>query len=132
MRLLKYVGWVTKRLRNQFNLLFYKNLKKITERILNKVKAKGFNGYYINDDSDICEIKDFLNSQSSDFPQFSEILKDLASLETIFNHKKIADRQRLSYEFMKNNLPEDYLFIEFDYKQKVRFYLHKLVPTNIW
>ena len=111
--------------------MFKKKFKKITERILNKVKAKGFNGHSINDDSDISEIKDFLNSQSSDFPQFSEILIDLASLETIFNHKKIADRQRLSYEFMKNNLPEDYLFIEFDYKQKVRFYLYKLIPTNI-
>ena len=58
--------------------MFYKKkLKKITKTILNKVKAKGFNGYSINDDSDFSEIKDF--------PQFSEILKDLASLETNLN-----------------------------------------------
>jgi len=90
---------------------------------LKKIKLIGFSGDSIKDSSDITSIKNFLitGNNPNDRNQSAEIFKDLDSLETIFTHKKIAKRQRESYNSMKNNLPEDYLFIELDYKQKVDF-----------
>jgi len=86
-----------------------------------KIKPKGFSGDCIKDSSEITKVKNFLKmvNKSNDGSQNDEILKDLVSLETILNHKKIATRQRDNYNLMKNNLPDDYLLIELDYKQKV-------------
>jgi hypothetical protein len=86
-----------------------------------KIKPKGFSGDCIKDSSEITKVKNFLKmvNKSNDGSQNDEILKDLVSLETILNHKKIATRQRENYNLMKNNLPDDYLLIELDYKQKV-------------
>ena len=43
----------------------------------------------------------------------------LVDIENLNDHKSIADNQRNSYNFFKNNLPEDTILIELDWKQKL-------------
>ena len=47
------------------------------------------------------------------------ILNSLESIEDLDWHLTVAKRQRNSYNQMKANVPEGYLFIELDYKQKL-------------
>ncbi len=50
-----------------------------------------------------------------------QITADLIKIEAYLYHKKIAKRQRDSYNFLKNNIKEDELFFDLDWKQKVFF-----------
>jgi hypothetical protein len=43
----------------------------------------------------------------------------LSDVKNLNDHKSIADNQRNSYNFLKNNLPEDSILIELDWKQKL-------------
>jgi hypothetical protein len=105
--------WCTKVI---FTLFF---LKKIAEKTLNLLKSVSFAGDSLTDKNDIENIKTFLKAKSDGTSFFLGIFQNLDSLSTIFHHKELASRQRSSYQYMKTNLPEDYLFIDIDYKQKV-------------
>ena len=50
------------------------------------------------------------------------VLNDIKYLN---EHKSIADNQRTTYNYFKNNLPKDTILIELDWKQKllIGFYL---------
>ncbi len=43
----------------------------------------------------------------------------LNDIENLDEHRSIAANKRNSYNYMKQNLPEDTLFIELDWKQKL-------------
>ena len=86
---------------------------------MNLLKSISFAGDSLKDKNDIENIKAFLKAKSDGTLFFVSIFQNLDSLSTIFHHKELASRQRNSYEYMKINLPEDYLFIDIDYKQKV-------------
>ena len=97
-------------------------MKKIAEKILNLVKSIGFSGGSLAEKADIENIRNFLQEKSNGSSTFNAyVSKNLDSLFAIFHHKELARRQRNSYQSMKNNLPEDYLFIDIDYKQKVKY-----------
>ena len=49
----------------------------------------------------------------------NDILKRLDKVEILDWHQSIATRQRNKYNNMKEKLPEDYIFIEIDFKQKI-------------
>ncbi len=100
-------------------------MKKIAENILNFVKSIGFSGGSLAEKADIENIRNFLQEKSNGSTFNAYVLKNLDSLFAIFHHKELARRQRHSYQSMKNNLPEDYLFIDIDYKQKVKYFLLK-------
>ena len=44
----------------------------------------------------------------------------LNKIELLDYHFSIAKRQRESYNFLKNNLTEDSIFLEFDFKEKIK------------
>jgi len=87
-----------------------------------ELRILGFNGEIPVKKSDIESIREFLKSNILNSAILLEINKNLNNLLSIFHHKELAKRQRNAYESMRKNLPEDYLFIEVDYKQKVIFY----------
>ena len=93
--------------------------KKIAEKTLNLVKSIGFSGESLTEKADIENIRNFLKEKSNGSTFYAYVSKNLDSLFAIFHHKELARRQRISYQSMKNNLAEDYLFIDIDYKQKV-------------
>ncbi len=74
--------------------------------------------------SDIEKILKYIEVTAKSSPDFNnqlpELKNDVDSLLTIVYHKELARRQRDSYDYMRNNLPEDYLFIDVDYKEKVK------------
>lgn len=48
------------------------------------------------------------------------VMESLDDLETLEYHRSIAEKQRSSYKTMKDNLAKDTLFIELDYKEKLK------------
>ena len=62
----------------------------------------------------------FLLSSNPEYISAKSILDRLNKIEILDYHRSIAERQRKSYETMKMNLNEDSLFIEIDFKQKIK------------
>jgi len=50
----------------------------------------------------------------------NNLIEKLKKVELLDFHKSIAQRQRDSYNYLRANVPEDTLFIEFDFKEKVK------------
>lgn len=51
--------------------------------------------------------------------ELRNFLDTFKNIESIDFHLSIAKRQRDSYNFMRENLEKDYIFIEMDWKQKI-------------
>ena len=62
----------------------------------------------------------FLLSSNPEYISIKSIINRLNKIEILNYHQSIAQRQRKSYETMKMNLSEDTLFIEIDFKQKIK------------
>ena len=63
--------------------------------------------------------KNILQSENIKSKICNDILKRLDKIEILDWHHSIATRQRIKYNSMKEKLPEDYIFIEIDFKQKI-------------
>lgn len=63
-------------------------------------------------------IKSIYNSHDS--LSIKCIMDNLVNLETLEYHRLIAEKQRSSYKHMKENVSKDTLFIELDYKEKLK------------
>ena len=66
---------------------------------------------------DFSDIKQYFKKEKNEYSEF--IIKACDKIETLDWHYTVANRQRVSYADMKADLKEGYLFIEFDYKQKI-------------
>ena len=53
----------------------------------------------------------------------------LNDVENLDEHRSIADNQRKSYNYIKQNLKEDCLLIELDWKQKLLIGLTKNITS---
>jgi len=52
--------------------------------------------------------------------KLNNLMHKLNKIELLDYHFSIAKRQRESYNFLKNNLTEDSIFLEFDFKEKIK------------
>lgn len=98
------------------------------------VKSIGFDGENLKDSTDIKKIKKFIGDislKTINDTLNKEIVKNLETLSHIFTHQDHAKRQRDRYKFMKDNLNDDEILIEMDYKQKVSFLINnKKIPVK--
>ena len=80
---------------------------------------------------DLSEFKQFLSKRliellknesndESEIKEINSLISKIKKVELLDFHHSISKRQRESYNFLRTNIPNDTIFIEFDFKEKIK------------
>ena len=60
------------------------------------------------------------STEESEIKETNSLISKIKKVELLDFHYSIAKRQRESYTFLRTNIPNDTIFIEFDFKEKIK------------